>query len=114
MKRIHGKSNTKLYRIWAHIKERCFNEKTLQYKDYGGRGISMQSEWVNDFLKFEEYVTQLDGYDENNLGNTGLSIDRVDNNQGYYCGNLKWSSRIIQARNRGIKSTNTTGYTGVS
>lgn len=31
-------NNTKLYLVWKGIKNRCFNPKNPDYKNYGGRG----------------------------------------------------------------------------
>ena len=109
----HGKTGTKLYKNWKRIKNRCFNINEPAYKHYGGRGITMQSDWINDFLKFEAYVISLDSYDKDNLGVGGLSLDREDNDGNYEEKNLKWSTATIQARNQRKKSTNTSGYRGV-
>jgi hypothetical protein len=97
----HGLYKHKIYKIWDAIKQRCGNKKTIHYKDYGGRGISMCSEWSNNFIDFYNYVTSLPGYDENLIGIrfNQLTIDRISNNIGYEKGNLRWATRSEQSRN---------------
>jgi len=43
--RKHGHSETKVYHIWQHMKDRCYNQNHKSYKDYGGRGIVVCDEW---------------------------------------------------------------------
>lgn len=88
----HGKSNTRLFRIWAHIKDRCFNENNDAYKNYGGRGISMCLEWKNDFMSFYNWAKE-NGYNNN------LTIDRKDNNGNYEPKNCRWITVKEQHRN---------------
>ena len=111
---FHGKSNTKIYHIWYGIKHRCYKKINKNYKNYGGRGITMQEDWVNDLLKFEEYVKSLNGYISELIGYNGISLDRIDNNGNYEEGNLRWSSEQTQKRNRRMPCTNKTGFIGVS
>lgn len=84
-----------LYKTWDMMRQRCTNKNHTSYKRYGGRGIRVFPEWENSFVKFSEYV-------EKELGPrpTGHSLDRIDNDQGYIPGNLRWASRKIQQRNR--------------
>jgi len=110
----HGKSKTKLYNIWSDIKKRVFCTTSRDYKDYGGRGITMQSNWINNFLKFEAYVTGLESYDKDNLGIQGLYLDRTDNDGNYEEGNLRWTTMTMQKRNQRMNVTNTSGFVGVS
>lgn len=88
----HGKKNTRLYRIWLQMKNRCFNIRTNRYKDYGGRGITVCDEWKNDFTKFYDWSI-LNGYQEN------LTIDRIDNDGNYEPSNCRWVTVKIQNRN---------------
>lgn len=110
----HDKSYTKVYRTWIGIKTRCYYKASKRYKHYGGRGIIVQESWINDFNSFEEYVTKLPSYDANNLGNSGLSIDRIDNDGNYEEGNLRWSDNSMQGRNKRSSRPNKSGFVGVS
>lgn len=81
-----------LYSIWQAIKSRCFRKTETNYKNYGGRGISMDDNWKKDFKTFFDWAIE-NGY------KTGLSIDRINNNGNYEPSNCRWTSRKTQQRN---------------
>ena len=80
------------YMAWARIKTRCWNDKSIGWENYGGRGISMCEEWRNSFPAFLAHV----GKRPTRLH----SVERIDNNRGYEPGNVKWATREEQNRNR--------------
>lgn len=102
-KTTHGLSSTSTYQVWSNMLQRCNNPKNSRYCDYGGRGIYMCRYW----LKFENFFTDMGERPEN------LTIERLDNNLGYYKQNCKWGTRMEQARNQRIRKDNKTGYEGV-
>ena len=84
----HGKSRTRLYRIWLDIKQRCYNPKQKVYKWYGAKGIKMCDEWKNDYMTFEKWAIEngCENYliiNDSHLGNLlsveDIYIDRVNN-----------------------------------
>lgn len=103
----HGMSKTKLYHTWKNMKKRCENPNATRYERYGGRGIKVCEEWRNDFMEFYAWA-MANGYQE------GLTIDRKDNDKGYYPDNCRWETSIIQNQNKGIQSSNKSGIKGVS
>ena len=103
-----GHKGTRLYSIWQNMKARCKGSTSHNKKYYTDKGITVCDEWVNDFPAFKAWALQ-NGYDDT------LSIDRKDNNSGYSESNCRWATQSTQVENtRILKSTNTSGYRGVS
>jgi len=97
---IDSVCKTRLYSIWAGMKQRCYNEKHIQYKNYGGRGISVCDDWRNNFYAFSEWALS-NGYqdpNENDARGAALSIDRIDNDKGYSPENCQWISLSANAK----------------
>ena len=105
----HGMTNSKYYKLWTHIKARCLNENCEQYKDYGGRGIKICKEWVNNFEAFYNYISKLDDF-----GVSMLTLDRINNDGNYKPENLRWTTMTVQCNNQRIRKDNTSGVRGVS
>lgn len=88
----HNGSHDRLYKTWSSMKNRCSNPKFKQYNDYGGRGISVCSQWY-DYALFREWCLS-HGYTD------GLQLDRIDNDKGYEPENCRFVSRIENMNNR--------------
>lgn len=92
--KTHGKRQTRLYSIYTNMKTRCYNEKTPNYNRYGGRGVNVCDEWLEDFINFYNW-SKKNGYTEH------LTIDRIDNDGNYEPKNCRWVDYTVQSHNRG-------------
>ena len=90
---IHGLCYSRLYHIWHGMRDRCHLKSNPAYHHYGGRGITVCDEWRYNFQAFYDWA-MANGYRDN------LSIDRIDNDKGYYPDNCRWATPKEQAHNR--------------
>lgn len=100
----HGLSSTKEYSCWLGMRNRCCNQKSPDYENYGGRGINVCARWINSFENF---------YSDMRDCPEGFSLDRIDVNGNYEPGNCRWADNSKQAFNTKIYSSNTSGVPGV-
>lgn len=89
----HSGFGTRLYHTWGGMKARCYDESHIGFKHYGERGINVCAGWVNDFPAFREWA-MANGYDDT------LTIDRINNDLGYFPENCRWAPHAAQSNNR--------------
>lgn len=89
----HGFYKHPIYQAWSHIKQRCYNPNCKEYEHYGGRGITMCDDWLNNPVEFINWSFD-NGWEK------GLTIDRIDNDKGYYPDNCRWVSMEVQENNK--------------
>lgn len=76
--------------VWRSMWQRCTDPGHRSFKDYGGRGILVCSEW----LSFESFLADMGARP------AGLTLERRDNSRGYSKENCIWDTRSAQAKNR--------------
>lgn len=92
--------------IWENMRQRCCNPKNKSYENYGGRGIKICAYWLESFAHF--------AVDIGNRPSMRHTLERIQNDQGYWCGhcdecirlgrkrNCRWATYTEQMRNRRI------------
>lgn len=100
----HGMKESREYKSWAKMKERCLCQTCPDYVNYGGAGIEIVQEWANDFKKF---------YHDMGPAPEGFTLDRIDGKLGYSKDNCRWASKCVQARNQKGKRNKSSKYKGV-
>ena len=103
--KTHGRSGTKEHIAWKHIKQRTCNPDCKEYSWYKDRG--MCEEWKDSYEEFYKHIgpAPVDG--------RRWSVGRIDNDIGYFPGNVRWELDEEQSKNKGKYKNNTTGYNGV-
>ena len=88
----HGFRHLSEYSIWLNMLARCYNPKHPHYDNYGGRGITMSDEWRESFETFYR--------DMGPRPSPEYSIDRKDNDKGYFKDNCRWATNLEQQNNK--------------
>ena len=88
----HHEAGTRLYHRWTSMKRRCLSPNDDHYCFYGGRGISICSEWM-EYEPFRDW-SLANGYADE------LTLDRIDVNGNYEPSNCRWVGMKIQANNK--------------
>lgn len=95
--KTHGLSGSKEHKAWGAMKSRCNDPNNKRYANYGGRGIKVCQGWSDSFEQFLADVGPRPG--------PKRSLDRINNDLGYFPGNVRWATIQEQANNkRGVVS----------
>ena len=93
--RKHGLSKTRIYGIYLGMMDRCYDSSNNNYRNYGGRGISVCDEWLGDdgAIRFKEWAMN-NGYEDT------LTLDRIDVNGDYCPPNCRFATMKEQNNNK--------------
>lgn len=84
-----GHRPSRILVIWRHMMSRCFNPSSPDWKNYGGRGITVCTRW----MVFNNFLLDM------GEGKIGWTLERL-NNDGNYCpDNCCWAKKHVQSRN---------------
>lgn len=86
-----SQKSSKTYNTWATMKQRCTNPSNPKFKNYGARGIFVCQEWLDSF---ENFLADMGEAPE------GMTLERINVNDGYYKKNCCWASSKTQANNK--------------
>jgi len=89
----HKMTNSRIYNIWRLMRQRCYKNYNVNYKNYGDRGIKICDEWLTNFVNFYNWAIQ-NGYRDD------LEIDRINVNGNYEPSNCRWADHLTQGNNR--------------
>ena len=101
-----GKKQHRLYSIYNGMKNRCYNPNQPYWDIYGGKGITVCDEWLdkeNGFINFYNWAIN-NGYADN------LTLDRINNDEGYSKQNCRWVSYFVQGNNTSANTYLTCGF----
>lgn len=101
----HGESLTRLHKIYRAMRSRCTSK--VPHPNYNGRGITLCHSWQENYFNFKHWAIA-NGYDSTK------TLDRENNDKGYFPGNCRWVDDVISMRNRRKMKSNTSGYIGVN
>lgn len=113
---LHGLSKMPEYEQYKNMKARCSNPGATAYAHYGGRSIVICERYRESFANF---------YEDLGPCPEGMRLDRKNPDGNYSCGrcaecianswtaNCRWVTRSLQAYNKRLQSSNTSGYRGV-
>lgn len=73
------------------MRNRITNRKSPDWEHYGGRGLDIDPRWLASFADFLADMGERPA---------GMTLDRIDNDRGYWPGNCRWATNITQRRNR--------------
>lgn len=91
----HGMTKTRIYACWKGLITRCNSNLKNVYPYYKGKGITVCDEWKNDFMAFYKWSME-NGY------NDTLTLDRKENDKGYYPENCRWVTMKVQGNNKTV------------
>lgn len=91
------------YRAWTGMLKRTTNPNDKAFPNYGGRGITINDDWKVSFISFLADVGP--------RPSPAHTIDRIDNNKGYFAANVRWATKKEQSRNRRLRPLTIDGVT---
>jgi hypothetical protein len=99
----HGMKGTPEYIAWNSMVQRTTNPKSASYRRYGGRGITVCDRWR--YGEDGKHGVECFYADMGDKPSNGHSLDRINNELGYFPANCQWATWPVQYRNRRPNNT---------
>lgn len=90
-RKTHEHTNSRTYRSWTEMKRRCTKAHRYEFRNYGGRGITVCVRWFNSF---ENFLADMGERPSNK------TLDRINNDGNYEPGNCRWATPLQQRHNQ--------------
>lgn len=84
----------RLISTWIAMIDRCYNPCSIQYKNYGGRGIQVCDRWLDKSYGLINFIQDM------GIKPPKYTLERVDNSKGYFPENCKWVTNTTNQRNK--------------
>lgn len=98
-----------LHSTWRMMNIRCLDNRHKAYPRYGGRGITVCTDWRWDNPNgLSSFIRDIGDRPENH------TLERINNEEGYSFSNCKWASKREQQNNLSTSVANLSGVQGVS
>ena len=81
--KTHGKTNTRLFRIWQGMNDRCSNPNNPEYQWYGDKGVFVYAVWKDDFQSFYDWAIS-NGYDDTKVLDKDILCDENNLSPKFY------------------------------
>jgi len=88
----HGGCYEPEYTSYTCMMKRCYDKSHESYHRYGGRGVTVQANWHDNYAQFKKDMPTMPSPNHN-------TVDRIDGTRNYEVGNVRWATRKDQQRN---------------
>lgn len=102
-------NRTRLYQVWIGMRARCADPKHISYKNYGAKGVYVDSRW-NDFTVFRDWSYENGYVDPEPGARSKIEIDRVDPDKPYAPENCRWVTVAENRSRTAMRRKNTKWY----
>ena len=102
----HNESHSSLYGRWIDMKQRCYNQKTKNFRWYGAKGITVCEEWKDNSTAFIDWANA-NGYKKELTLDKDIGSERLNISPAIYSPETcKWITTKEQNKERDKRKNN--------